>query len=41
MAAREEREGIVYDNPEKFYEFGDEIGRYVSLVAGVLVKVLN
>jgi len=26
MAAREEREGIIYDNPEKFYEFGDEIG---------------
>lgn len=22
-----EREGIIYDNPEKFYEFGDEIGR--------------
>lgn len=26
MAAREEREGIIYDNPEKFYEFEDEIG---------------
>jgi len=26
MAAREEREGIVYDNPEKFYDFGAEIG---------------
>merc|ERR1712183_812713 len=23
MAAREEREGITYDNPEKFYEFED------------------
>jgi len=22
-----EREGIIYDNPEKFYEFGDEIGK--------------
>merc|ERR1712168_1176077 len=26
MAAREEREGIIYDNPEKFYDFEDEIG---------------
>merc|ERR1712168_1154688 len=26
MAAREEREGIIYDNPEKFYEFEEEIG---------------
>ena len=22
-----ERDGIIYDNPEKFYEFGDEIGK--------------
>lgn len=26
MAAREEREGIIYDNPEKFYDFEEEIG---------------
>merc|ERR1712168_1005530 len=26
MAAREEREGIIYDSPEKFYDFEEEIG---------------
>jgi len=26
IAGKVEREGLIYDNPEKFYEFGDEIG---------------
>jgi len=35
-----EREGIIYDNPEKFYEFGDEIGSgKMSVVKNAKCKV--
>jgi len=35
-----ERDGIIYDNPEKFYEFGDEIGSgKMAVVRSVTSKV--